>query len=66
MTAIFTSESAMKRACIVLSIAVLASALLACKPEVGSEAWCKAMRDKPRGDWTVNEVADFAQSCILK
>jgi hypothetical protein len=66
MTAIFPSEPAMKRIRIVLSIAVLAGALLACKPEVGSEAWCKAMGDKPRGDWTVNEVTQFAKSCILK
>ena len=55
----------MQRFRFALSLAVLAVALAACKPEVGSEAWCKAMRDKPRGDWTVNEATDFAKSCIL-
>nr|WP_275098485.1 DUF3012 domain-containing protein [Sedimenticola hydrogenitrophicus] len=37
-----------------------------CAPEVGSEEWCLAMKEKPKGDWTANEAADFAQHCILK
>ena len=37
----------------------------ACEPEVGSEAWCSDMKDKPKGDWTANEAADFAKHCIL-
>ena len=39
--------------------------LAACAPEVGSERWCEAMRDKPRGDWTANEALEFARSCVL-
>jgi hypothetical protein len=45
---------------------VLGAALAACAPEVGSDAWCKQMADKPKGDWTANEAAAFAQHCILK
>ena len=56
----------MKLICRLLSLALLAGALFACQPKVGSDAWCKAMRDKPRGDWTVNEAGDFAKSCIIK
>ncbi|HZF31828.1 MAG TPA: DUF3012 domain-containing protein [Gammaproteobacteria bacterium] len=56
----------MRRIRFALSIALLAGALFACKPEVGSEAWCKAMRDQPRGDWTVNEATEFAKSCVLR
>ena len=37
----------------------------ACSPEVGSEEWCKAMKEKPKGDLTANEVADFAKHCVL-
>ena len=37
----------------------------ACEPEVGSEAWCKDMTEKPKGDWTVNEAADFAKHCVI-
>jgi hypothetical protein len=56
----------MKRVCIALSLALLAGVLFACQPAVGSDAWCKAMRDKPKGDWTANEAGDFAKSCIIK
>lgn len=42
-------------------------ALLAgCSADVGSEAWCLQMKDKPNTDWTVNEAADFANHCVLK
>lgn len=40
-------------------------ALAACSPEVGSEAWCEDMKEKPKGDWSANEAADFARHCIL-
>ena len=42
-------------------------ALLAgCSPEVGSEAWCKKMDEKPKGEWTANEAADYAKHCVFK
>lgn len=66
MTAISAPDPLMRRIRFALSIALLAGALVACKPEVGSEAWCKAMRDQPRGDWTVNEATEFAKSCVLR
>ncbi|WP_164735625.1 DUF3012 domain-containing protein [Marinobacter sp. NP-4(2019)] len=40
--------------------------LTACSPEVGSEAWCADMKDKPKGDWTTNEAGDFAKHCIFR
>ena len=42
------------------------SALTACAPEVGSDAWCEDMAEKSKGDWTANEAAEFAKSCIFK
>jgi len=36
-----------------------------CAPEVGSEHWCNAMRDKPRGDWSANEALDFTRHCLF-
>ena len=45
--------------------AALAALLGACAPEVGSEAWCDDMKQKAKGDWTVNEAADFAKYCLL-
>ncbi|CAD6366423.1 MULTISPECIES: DUF3012 domain-containing protein [Shewanella] len=40
--------------------------LSACAPEVGSDAWCKQMKNKPSGDWTANEAADYAKHCVFK
>ncbi len=40
--------------------------LTACSPEVGSEAWCVDMEEKPKGDWTTNEAGDFAKHCIFR
>lgn len=39
--------------------------LSACAPEVGSEKWCTQMKEKPKGDWTANEVADFTKHCLF-
>ena len=52
-----------------LITAVFAVSLLllaACAAEVGSEQWCAEMKEKPKGDWTSNEAADFAEHCIFK
>lgn len=41
------------------------AALAACAPEVGSERWCKAMADKPKGEWTANEALAYAEHCLI-
>jgi len=46
-----------------LVLGVLATA---CAPETGSERWCEAMKEKPAGDWSANEAADFARHCLLR
>ena len=51
------------------SYAIALLALLAvtgCAPEVGSEAWCKKIAEKPKGDLTGNEAADYAKHCLFK
>jgi hypothetical protein len=50
---------------VVLVICVTCFAM-ACTPKIGSEAWCEAIGEKAKGDWTVNEAADFAKHCVLK
>lgn len=45
---------------------VLVMGLTGCAPEVGSEAWCKQMKEKPSGDWSANEAADYAKHCVFK
>lgn len=48
------------------AVCVASLLLAACAPEVGSERWCEAMRDKPRGDWTANEALEFARHCLFE
>ncbi len=45
---------------------VLLTGLLGCAPEVGSEAWCKKLDKKPKGDWTANEAGDYTKNCIFR
>ncbi len=40
--------------------------LSACSPEIGSDAWCVNMKEKPTADWTASEAAVFAKHCIFK
>ena len=47
-----------------LLLAVTITLCSACA-EVGSERWCNNMEDKPKGDWTANEAADYARHCIF-
>lgn len=50
----------------ILAFAVVAVAgLSACSPEVGSKEWCADLKEKPKGDWSANEAADFTKHCIL-
>jgi hypothetical protein len=45
---------------------LLLASLAACAPEVGSAKWCANMKEKPKGDWTANEAADYAKHCLFK
>jgi len=47
------------------AISVFAIGLSACAPEVGSEKWCQMMKDKPKGDWSANEAADYTKHCLF-
>lgn len=49
----------------VLSVC-LATVLSACSPTIGTEAWCKALKEKPAGDWSANDTANFGRHCLLK
>ena len=40
--------------------------LASCSPEIGGEKWCSNLKDKPTGDWTINETKDYAKHCIFK
>ena len=53
----------MGRLCILMLALILLSS---CMFKVGSAAWCDAMKDKPKGDWSGTEAVDFAKHCIFK
>ncbi|WP_169566033.1 DUF3012 domain-containing protein [Sneathiella limimaris] len=47
------------------SVFALATLLGACSPEVGSEEWCKDIKEKGVENVTAKEAADFAKHCVL-
>lgn len=49
----------------ILSAILIISGLVGCSPEIGSKAWCADMKEKPKGEWTANEAADFAKNCLI-
>ncbi len=49
-----------------LGLVVAVVSIAGCAPEVGSDAWCKDMKEKPKGEWTANEAGDFAKHCVFK
>lgn len=48
-----------------VALGAILALLTGCAPEVGSEQWCRMMDDKAKGDWTANEAAAYAKSCVL-
>lgn len=40
--------------------------LCGCSPEIGSDAWCRKMAQKPKSDWSAREAADFARHCVFR
>lgn len=48
-----------------LSLILALFGLTACSPEVGSEAWCEQLKEKPKGEWTANEAGDYAKHCLF-
>lgn len=40
--------------------------LSACAPERGTLAWCEDMDKTPSGDWSINDAAEYARSCVLR
>lgn len=50
---------------LMITLAIMALTLTGCSPEVGSKAWCEKMDEKPAGDWTANEAANYASNCLL-
>ena len=48
-----------------LTIALCSLLLAGCAPEVGSKKWCERLDAKDKGEWTMDEVKDYAKYCLL-
>jgi hypothetical protein len=48
-----------------ISIILLGVFVIGCAPAIGSEEWCKDMKEKPKGDWTATEAKDYTKHCIF-
>jgi hypothetical protein len=47
-------------------VGVLGLLVLGCAPEVGSDAWCEKMKEKPKGEWSTNEATAYGKHCLFK
>jgi len=54
------------RTVMIISLLCILSLFIGCSPTIGSKEWCQDMREKPKGDWSANEAADFAKYCIFE
>ena len=59
------SETLMNKLKKTLTIIAASVALTACQPEVGSPEWCKMMKEKDKGQWTLDEGKDFLKHCVI-
>jgi hypothetical protein len=48
-----------------IGVMLLGVFAVGCAPAIGSEEWCKEMKEKPKGDWTATEAKDYTKHCIL-
>ena len=55
----------LSRTAALLALLALNVTMVACSPEVGSDAWCKSISEKPKGDLTATEAKDYAKHCIF-
>jgi hypothetical protein len=55
----------MSRTARLIPLFLLVALAAACSPEVGSKRWCAALKEKPKGEWTANEAADYAKHCLF-
>ena len=53
----------MKNVAVILMIAGVF--VLAGCDRVGSEEWCAKQKDKPKGEWTMEETGDYTKYCVL-
>lgn len=49
----------------IIAFIAIAFALTACGDRVGSDEWCAKMKEKDKGEWTMDETGDYTKYCVL-
>ena len=39
--------------------------LLSACERVGSDAWCEKQKERPKGEWTLDESSQYTKYCVL-
>jgi len=50
----------------IIFISTLLVQIVGCSAEIGSEAWCNELKEKPKGEWSMNEATDYTKHCLFK
>ncbi len=48
----------------IICLIVISLLLTACD-RIGSEAWCKNLKEKSKSEWTLSEAGDYTKYCVL-
>ena len=46
-------------------VLILISLMISACDRVGSEGWCENQKEKPKGEWTLDETKDYTKYCVL-
>lgn len=56
----------MKCLCLTSLLILLTILSSGCTPERGTKAWCEMMDEKPKGEWSTNDLAEYTKSCVFR
>jgi hypothetical protein len=48
-----------------LSGLVVVILVLSACDRVGSDAWCESQKQRPKGDWTIDETSQYTKYCVF-
>jgi len=48
----------------IAALIVICLTITACD-RVGSDAWCEKQKEKPKGEWTLEESGSYTKYCVL-
>ncbi|MDQ6981797.1 MAG: DUF3012 domain-containing protein [Mariprofundus sp.] len=55
----------MKKLLVTIFTLLIAFSFFGCSAEPGTKAWCDAMKQKPKGEWTADNAGIFTKHCVL-